>query len=199
MTIVALDGTAQSLTFGELDARANQWGRALAANGAGDGFPCRTCDPEFAAPGAGDAGVLEDRRGSHSHALGPARMGAKPGARGDRPRRGRRRTEPVGAGCARGRRVRKPAARSRFPHRQRNLQQRFDRRAESDPQPGAVALDALSTASRSCRTGRRWPNRRPSWCPRRCITPTASPPSFSCWPATIWWCSKSLTPHWFWT
>jgi bile acid-coenzyme A ligase len=34
VTIVALDGTAHSLTFGELDARANQWGRALAANGA---------------------------------------------------------------------------------------------------------------------------------------------------------------------
>ncbi|MGZ4527347.1 MAG: AMP-binding protein, partial [Mycobacterium sp.] len=37
VTIVALDGTAQSLTFGELDARANQWGRALAANGAETG------------------------------------------------------------------------------------------------------------------------------------------------------------------
>ncbi len=37
VTIVALDGTAHSLTFGELDARANQWGRALAANGAGTG------------------------------------------------------------------------------------------------------------------------------------------------------------------
>ena len=37
MTIVALDGTAQSLTFGELDARANQWGRALAAAGAETG------------------------------------------------------------------------------------------------------------------------------------------------------------------
>jgi len=34
VTIVALDGTAHSLTFGELDARANQWGRALAASGA---------------------------------------------------------------------------------------------------------------------------------------------------------------------
>lgn len=37
VTVVALDGTAQQLTFGELDARANQWGRALAANGAGAG------------------------------------------------------------------------------------------------------------------------------------------------------------------
>ncbi len=37
VTIVALDGTAQSLTFGELDARANQWGRALAASGAETG------------------------------------------------------------------------------------------------------------------------------------------------------------------
>jgi bile acid-coenzyme A ligase len=37
VTIVALDGTALSLTFGELDARANQWGRALAANGAETG------------------------------------------------------------------------------------------------------------------------------------------------------------------
>ena len=37
VTIVALDGTAHSLTFGELDARANQWGRALAANGADTG------------------------------------------------------------------------------------------------------------------------------------------------------------------
>ena len=48
---------------------------------------------------------------------------------------------PVGAGGARGRRVRKPAARRRFAHRQRNLQQRVDRRAQSDPQPGAVAVD----------------------------------------------------------
>ena len=37
VTIVALDGSAQSVTFGELDARANQWGRALAARGAGTG------------------------------------------------------------------------------------------------------------------------------------------------------------------
>jgi bile acid-coenzyme A ligase len=37
VTNVALDGTEQSLTFGELDARANQWGRALAASGAGTG------------------------------------------------------------------------------------------------------------------------------------------------------------------
>ena len=34
VTIVALDGTSESMTFGELDARANQWGRALAAGGA---------------------------------------------------------------------------------------------------------------------------------------------------------------------
>src|SRR5271156_5183021 len=37
VTVVALDGAAHSLTFGELDARANQWGRALATNGAGTG------------------------------------------------------------------------------------------------------------------------------------------------------------------
>ncbi|WP_156747236.1 AMP-binding protein, partial [Mycobacterium sp. E2462] len=37
VTIVALDGTASSLSFGELDARANQWGRALAASGAETG------------------------------------------------------------------------------------------------------------------------------------------------------------------
>ncbi|MDT5146648.1 MAG: bile acid-coenzyme ligase, partial [Mycobacterium sp.] len=37
VTVVALDGTAQSLAFGELDARANQWGRALAARGASAG------------------------------------------------------------------------------------------------------------------------------------------------------------------
>jgi bile acid-coenzyme A ligase len=37
VTVVALDGTAQTLTFGELDARANQWGRMLAANGAKTG------------------------------------------------------------------------------------------------------------------------------------------------------------------
>jgi bile acid-coenzyme A ligase len=37
VTVVALDGTAHSLTFGELDAHANQWGRALAANGADTG------------------------------------------------------------------------------------------------------------------------------------------------------------------
>jgi bile acid-coenzyme A ligase len=34
VTIVGLDGTSESMTFGELDARANQWGRALAASGA---------------------------------------------------------------------------------------------------------------------------------------------------------------------
>ena len=37
VTVVALDGTAQALTFGELDACANQWGRALAAGGAETG------------------------------------------------------------------------------------------------------------------------------------------------------------------
>lgn len=37
VTIVALDGAAESLTFGELDARANQWGRALAGLGAQTG------------------------------------------------------------------------------------------------------------------------------------------------------------------
>lgn len=37
VTIVALDGTAEPLTFGELDAGANQWGRALAASGAQTG------------------------------------------------------------------------------------------------------------------------------------------------------------------
>ena len=37
VTNVALDGTAQALTFGELDARANQWGRALAGAGAQTG------------------------------------------------------------------------------------------------------------------------------------------------------------------
>lgn len=37
VAVVALapDGTARSLTFGELNARANQWGRTLAAHGAG--------------------------------------------------------------------------------------------------------------------------------------------------------------------
>jgi bile acid-coenzyme A ligase len=37
VTNIALDGTAQALTFGELNARANQWGRALAAAGAQTG------------------------------------------------------------------------------------------------------------------------------------------------------------------
>jgi bile acid-coenzyme A ligase len=36
-TVVALNGTAATLTFGELDARANQWGRMLAVNGAKSG------------------------------------------------------------------------------------------------------------------------------------------------------------------
>jgi bile acid-coenzyme A ligase len=37
VTVVALNGTAQALTFAELDARANQWGRALAGRGAETG------------------------------------------------------------------------------------------------------------------------------------------------------------------
>lgn len=37
VTTVALDGTAQTLSFRELDALANQWGRALAARGAETG------------------------------------------------------------------------------------------------------------------------------------------------------------------
>ncbi len=37
VTVVALDGTARPLTFAELDARANQWGRALGARGATTG------------------------------------------------------------------------------------------------------------------------------------------------------------------
>ena len=34
LTVIARDGTAHSMTFAELDRRANQWGRALAASGA---------------------------------------------------------------------------------------------------------------------------------------------------------------------
>ncbi len=34
LTVIALDGNSRSLSFAELDSRANQWGRALAANGA---------------------------------------------------------------------------------------------------------------------------------------------------------------------
>jgi bile acid-coenzyme A ligase len=34
LTVIARDGTGRSITFGELDLRANQWGRALAARGA---------------------------------------------------------------------------------------------------------------------------------------------------------------------
>ncbi|CAM4255765.1 Long-chain-fatty-acid--CoA ligase [Mycobacterium basiliense] len=34
VTVVGLEGSMHSMTFGELDARANQWGRALASNGA---------------------------------------------------------------------------------------------------------------------------------------------------------------------
>jgi len=37
VTVVALDGGSQSMTFGELDARANQWGRAMADRGAQTG------------------------------------------------------------------------------------------------------------------------------------------------------------------
>jgi bile acid-coenzyme A ligase len=37
VAILALDGTAQNLTFAQIDARANQWGRTLAAAGAGIG------------------------------------------------------------------------------------------------------------------------------------------------------------------
>ena len=37
VSVIAPDGNAQTLTFGELDARANQWGRALAAIGAETG------------------------------------------------------------------------------------------------------------------------------------------------------------------
>jgi bile acid-coenzyme A ligase len=37
VTIVAPDGSTHTMTFGELEARANQWGRALAANGAATG------------------------------------------------------------------------------------------------------------------------------------------------------------------
>ena len=33
LTVIARDGTAQSMSFAELDARANQWGRALSAGG----------------------------------------------------------------------------------------------------------------------------------------------------------------------
>lgn len=39
VTVIARDGNAQSLTFGELDGRANQWGRALSAAGAQLGSP----------------------------------------------------------------------------------------------------------------------------------------------------------------
>jgi bile acid-coenzyme A ligase len=42
---VAADGSAQTLTFGELDARANSWGRALAATGAEMGSPVALAIP----------------------------------------------------------------------------------------------------------------------------------------------------------
>ena len=37
VTVIARDGTARSMTFAEVDGRANQWGRALAAAGAETG------------------------------------------------------------------------------------------------------------------------------------------------------------------
>ena len=37
LTVIACDGTAHSMTFAELEGRANQWGRALSASGAGIG------------------------------------------------------------------------------------------------------------------------------------------------------------------
>jgi len=48
VTVVALDGSAQSMNFGELDARANQWGRALAACGADTGSPVALAIPNSA-------------------------------------------------------------------------------------------------------------------------------------------------------
>jgi bile acid-coenzyme A ligase len=45
LTIVAGDGTAHSMTFAELDRRANQWGRALAAAGAEIGSPVALAIP----------------------------------------------------------------------------------------------------------------------------------------------------------
>src|SRR6202046_5553173 len=37
LTVITRDGTAHSMTFAELEGRANQWGRALSASGAGIG------------------------------------------------------------------------------------------------------------------------------------------------------------------
>src|SRR3984957_638748 len=47
VTVVALDGTAHSLSFAELDARANQWGRALAVGGAETGSLVALAIPNF--------------------------------------------------------------------------------------------------------------------------------------------------------
>jgi bile acid-coenzyme A ligase len=45
LTVVARDGTAHSMTFAQLDRRANQWGRALTAGGAEIGSPVALAIP----------------------------------------------------------------------------------------------------------------------------------------------------------
>ena len=142
VTIVSLDGTAHSLTFGELDARANQWGRALAANGAETGSLVALAIPNS------QHLVLAT--------LGCWKIGAVPiPMHWDLPEWERNRVRAVIdpavvvdekwrwelAAQAAGR-VRKSSARGRFPHSPWNLQQRVYRRAQGDPQLGAVALDA---------------------------------------------------------
>ena len=94
VTVIARDGTAHSMTFAELDGRANQWGRALTTAGARDRFACRTGDSQLRAVGTGRAGLLEDRRCPGADALGPARLGTVSRARSDCPRGHRGRTKP---------------------------------------------------------------------------------------------------------
>ena len=142
LTVVARDGTAQSMTFAELDGRANQWGRALAAAGAQFGSLVALGIPNS------EQLVLA--------ALGCWKIGAVPvPMRWDLPDWERSRVLEVIApavtvddetrsaltGKCR-RPVRRPAAGRGVPQGQRDMQQRIYRPAQSDSDAGAGHVDA---------------------------------------------------------
>ncbi len=129
LTVIARDGTEHSMTFAELDGRANQWGRALTASGAEIGSLVALAIPNS------EQLVLA--------VLGCWKIGAVPvPMRWDLPDWERSRVlEVIDPAVAvdeqtlstltalRRRPVRRPAADGGFPQRERNLQQRIHRPA----------------------------------------------------------------------
>ena len=176
VVIVHRDGTAEQLTRRELNEQARRWARALAARGVGSvtGSPCRSTTPFELVLGA--LGAWEVGRDCRCRSAGTCRTGNATACWPSSvppswwtSRAAPRAAEEAAQQSGRALPYRHAAA---FDG---HLQQRIDRHPEGHHQYAARGLDARRRRPRSPRTsGCRCPGRRPSSCPRRCTTPTAS-------------------------